>query len=92
MPDTVRIRCVMPDRWLETHLDIEDTTRVREVKRRCLETLLGTRDVDPGAYYVEHLEREVSDESLTLRELEVRDRGVISIRPYDLNHPRPYRG
>lgn len=92
MPETVRIRCIMPDRWLEAHLEVPTSTRIGELKRQCLEALLKTRDVDPQAYYVEHLEREVSDESVTLRELGVRDPVAISVRPYDLNHPRPYRG
>ncbi len=48
--------------------------------------------MDPADYYVEYFEKEILDESHTLADLGVPDGGVITIRPYDLDHPAPFQG
>ena len=55
-----------------------------------LPQLLG--EIDTSAYYVEYFEREVLDESSTLADLGVPQGGVISLRPYDMDHPPPFEG
>jgi hypothetical protein len=54
--------------------------------------LLKQDNVDPATYYVEYFEKEVLDESSTLAELGVPEGGVISLRPYDMDHPAPFDG
>lgn len=92
MADTLRVRCIFPDGWLETRLELPHDTPLDEVKRRALEGILKTREFGPDEYYIEFREGEVSNESMTLRELGVADGSVVSIRRYDLHHPPPYRG
>jgi hypothetical protein len=89
---TRRVRCVFPDRWLEARLEFPETTPLREVKRRALETWFPNGSANPDDHYIEFREREVANESMTLRALGVPDGGVLCIRRYDLNHPRPFRG
>jgi hypothetical protein len=65
---------------------------VGAIKERALPILLGTGEIDASTYYVEYFEKEVLDESSTLADLGVPEGGVISLRPYDMDHPPPFEG
>ena len=88
----LHIRVVMPDLWREESLEVSAEKPVAELKRELLPKLLRGADGDPSEYYVEYFEKEVLDESQTLADLRVPDKGVVLIRPYDLDHPPPFRG
>lgn len=90
--DMLKIRVIAPDLWRERKVEFARDTTVRTIKETILPQLLGATDVDASTYYVEYFEKEIDDESSTLADLEVPENGVISIRPYDLDHPAPYRG
>jgi hypothetical protein len=90
--DRLKIRVIAPDVWREEKMEFAPDTPVAAVKERALPALLGLSDVDPSTYYVEYFEKEVLDESRTLADLQVPDGGVISLRPYDLDHPAPFDG
>lgn len=90
--DTVSVRLIMPDRWLEQVEELPLAMTVGEAKARALRALLRRATDDPDDYYVEYAEKEVRDESVTLGQLGLRPRGVLSIRPYDLGHYPPFRG
>lgn len=93
MTDTaITIRVAMPDIWREEKVEFTPSTSLAELKRRMLPALSGKNDADPEGYYVEYFEKEVLDESRTLSDLGVPANGVVLIRPYDLDHPRPFRG
>jgi hypothetical protein len=92
MAERLRLRCIWPDRWLETRLEVPKAAVLGQVKRQALEALLKTESVDPTAYYVELDQRTVRDESVTLDELQLSDGAVLTIRAHDLHHPPPYRG
>lgn len=92
MADRLRLRCVWPDRWLETRIETPRTAPVGQVKREALEAMLKKETVDPSAYYVEWRERRVRDESATLDQLGLADGSVLAIRAHDLHHPPPFRG
>jgi hypothetical protein len=88
----LKIRVIAPDVWQEKKVEVTPDTAVGAIKEQYLAELLGATDVDPSAYYVEFFEKEVLDESRTLADLEVPDNGVISLRPYDTDHPAPFNG
>ncbi len=88
----LKIRVTVPDLWREQKMEFEPDTSVGAIKEAALPRLLATSDVDPAAYYVEYFEKEVLDESRTLADLEVPENGVISLRPFDMDHPPPFRG
>ncbi|KPK81953.1 MAG: hypothetical protein AMS25_04430 [Gemmatimonas sp. SM23_52] len=90
--ELLKIRVIAPDLWRERKMEFAPATSVREIKVSALPDLLGRSDVDPADYYVEYFEREVLDESRTLADLGVPEDAVISIRPYDVDHPAPYQG
>lgn len=90
--ELLKIRVIAPDFWRERKMEFATATSVGEIKVRALPELLGRSDVDPAAYYLEYFEKEVLDESRTLADLGVPDGGVLSIRPYDVDHPAPYQG
>lgn len=90
--NVLNIKVVMPDLWREESLEVSADKPVAELKQELLPKLLKGADGDPSDYYVEYFEKEVLDESKTLDELGVTDRGVVLIRPYDLDHPPPFRG
>lgn len=92
MADYLRLRCIWPDRWLETRLEVPSATALAQVKRQALEAMLKSDTFDPTAYYVELGERKVRDESITLNELGLSDGAVVTIRAHDLHHPPPFRG
>jgi hypothetical protein len=92
MAELLQIRVIAPDSWSESRLECAPHTTLREVKERALPLLLRKSDADPAAFYVEYSEKEVLDESRTLAELDVPQGGVISIRPYDVDHPAPFSG
>lgn len=88
----VPVRLVMPDRWLEHVEELALTTTVEEAKRIGLRELLRRDTDDPDDFYVEYAERQVPDESVTLAELGLDPREILSIRAYDLGHYPRYRG
>ena len=90
--ETLKIRVIAPDLWREKKLKFAPDTPVAAIKQQVLPELVGRRDVDPSGYYVEYFEKEIPDESRTLADLGVGENGVISLRPYDLDHPAPFRG
>ncbi|MEE8551131.1 MAG: hypothetical protein V3T08_07760 [Gemmatimonadota bacterium] len=89
---SLRIRVIMPDLWREQQMEFAPNTPVGKIKKKALPELLRTSDADPSDYYVEYFEKEILDESQTLAALGVPKGGVISIRPYDADHPAPFRG
>lgn len=89
--DTVIVRLAMPDRWLEHVAELPATATVAEAKALGLHAML-QRTVDPADFYTEYAEREVVDESVTLRDLGMRPRELVSIRAYDLGHYPRFRG
>jgi hypothetical protein len=90
--DMLRIRVIAPDIWRERKLEYAPDTPVRTIKEQVLPELLGKGGIDPSTYYIEYFEKEVLDESRTLADLGVPENGVISLRPYDLDHPAPFTG
>ena len=88
----IKLRVIAPDLWRESKLEFAPDTPVGEIKQQALPELLRRADFDPRAYYVEYFEKEVLDESRTLAELGVPENGVISIRPFDVDHPPPFDG
>lgn len=92
MADRLRLRCIWPDRWLESRIEVPATTALDHVKRQALEALLKSEAFDPTAYYVEWRERRVRDESATLDQLGITDGAVLTVRAHDLHHPPPFRG
>lgn len=91
-PDTLTIRVIMPDLWRDSKLQFPSETPVAKIKEKALPELLRKTDVEPSDYYVEYFEKEVLDESRTLADLGVPEGGVISIRPFDADHPAPFSG
>jgi hypothetical protein len=90
--DTVTVRLVMPDRWLEQVEGLPLSTTLREAKTLGLRTLLQRTTDDPADYYVEYAERRVRDEGLTLSDIGFRPREILSIRAYDLGHFKRFEG
>jgi hypothetical protein len=90
--ETLNIRVIVPDLWRERKMEFVSGTSVGSIKEQVLPELLGASDVDPSSYYVEYFEKEVLDESRTLADLGVPEGGVISLRPYDMDHPAPFEG
>jgi hypothetical protein len=89
---TVKVRLIMPDRWLEEAIELPLATTVQEAKRIGLRALL-QRDTDRAEdYYVEYAERQVPDEAVTLAELGVQTGEILSIRAYDLGHYPRFAG
>ena len=89
---SLRLRVVMPDLWRDSRMTFAPDTAISEIKTKALPELLGKTDVDPSRYYVEYFEKEILDESRSLADLGVPDRGMLSIREHDLDHPPPFRG
>ncbi len=90
--DSVVLRLIMPDRWLEHAMRLPLSTTVAEAKEEGLRILL-QRDTDrPEDFYVEYAEREVPDESVTLASLGAQDGEILSIRAYDLGHYPRFAG
>ena len=90
--ETLNVRVIVPDLWRERKMEFASGTSVGSIKEQVLPDLLGASDVDPSSYYVEYFEKEVLDESRTLADLGVPEGGVISLRPYDMDHPAPFEG
>lgn len=90
--ETVVVRLVMPDRWLEQVEELPVDITLERAKRIGLRKLLMRDTDDPDDFYVEYAEREVPDEDLTLAELGVQPREILSIRAYDLGHYPRFRG
>jgi hypothetical protein len=90
--DTVTVRLVMPDRWLEQVEQLPSSLTVREAKALGLRLLMQRSTDDPSDYYVEYAERRVRNEDLTLADLGFRPREIFSIRAYDLGHYKRFEG
>lgn len=90
--EMLKITVIVPDLWRERKMEFAPATPVGTIKEQALPELLGAADVDPSGYYVEFFEKAVLDESRTLADLDVPDGGVISLRPYDVDHPAPFDG
>ncbi len=88
----LQVRVTVPDLWREQKMEFPPDTPMSAVKQLALPALLRRSDVDPSAYFVEYFEREILDESCTLADLEVPSNGVISLRPYSMDHPAPFNG
>lgn len=89
---TLRVRLIMPDRWLEHVAELPLAMTVEEAKALGLREMLLRDTDDPADFYTEYAEREVPDESVTLEELGVQPNEALSIRAYDLGHPPRFRG
>ncbi len=92
MSESVPVRLVMPDRWLEHVEELPLATTVEDAKRVGLRKLLQRDTDDPNDFYVEYAERQVPDESVTLEQLGLDPREILSIRAYDLGHYPRYEG
>ena len=90
--EMLKIRVTAPDTWTEKKVELPTDTAVGTIKEQFLAELLGASEVDTGGYYVEYFEKEILDESTTLADLGVAENGVISFRPYDVDHPPPFNG
>jgi hypothetical protein len=90
--DSLQVRVIVPDQWREQKMEFAHDTTIGAIKEQALPVLLGTGEIDASTYYVEYFEKEVLDESRTLADLGVPPGGVISLRPYDTDHPRPFEG
>ena len=90
--ETVTVRMVMPDRWLEQVEDLPVATPVRDVKVLGLRTMLQRSTDDPQDYYLEYAERRVQDENVSLADLGFRPREILAIRAYDLGHYKRFEG
>ncbi len=90
--ETLNVRVTAPDLWREERLTCAPDTPIAELKAMALPALLRKDAVDPSQFYVEYFEKEVLDESQSLADLGVPDGAVISIRQFDLDHPRPFSG
>ncbi len=90
--DTVVVRLVMPDRWLEHVVELPVDTTIAQAKLIGLEAMLLRAVEEPDDYYTEYAEHEVKDESATLESLGLRPKEILSIRAFDLGHYPRYRG
>lgn len=90
--ETLTVRLIMPDRWLEHVAELSPDTTVAEAKRIGLREMLQRSSDDPSEFYTEYAEREIVDETRTLGELGIRPREILSIRAYDLGHYPRFRG
>ncbi len=92
MSESVVLRLVMPDRWLEQVEEMPLDGSVQDTKAHGIKALLLRETDDPADFFVEYAERRVRDESVSLRELGVLDKEIFSIRAYDLGHYRRFEG
>jgi len=92
MTGKLQIRVAAPDLWREQKMEFAPDTTVGTVKQQALPSLLRKSDVDPSTYFVEYSEKEILDESRTLADLQVPANGVVSLRPYSMDHPAPFNG
>ncbi len=90
--DSLAVRFVMPDRWLEHVEEIPSDTPVVAAKAKGLKALLHRDTDDPADFYVEVAERQVTDESRTLADIGFQAREIFAIRAYDLGHYRRFEG
>lgn len=90
--ETVTVRMVMPDRWLEQVEELPLSMAAREVKALGLRTMLKRATDDPDDFYLEYAERRVRDEGASLEQLGFRSRDMLAIRAYDLGHRRRFDG
>lgn len=84
--ENIRVRLIMPDRWLEHVVELPSGMSVSETKALGIREMLQRTSDDPADFYTEYDEKEVVDESRSLAQLGIRPNGVLSIRAYDLGH------
>lgn len=89
---TVIVRLIMPDRWLEHVVELPQSTRVADAKELGLREMLLRSSDDPADFYTEYAEKRLHDESITLGELGIRPREILSIRAFDLGHYPRFEG
>jgi hypothetical protein len=90
--DSVTVRLVMPDRWLEQVEELPSSTSVGAAKAIGLRLLMQRSSDDPSDYYVEYAERRVRNENVSLADLGFKPREILSIRAYDLGHYKRFEG
>jgi hypothetical protein len=90
--DTIVVRLVMPDRWLEHVVELPRSMTVSKTKEIGLREMLLRDTDDPADFYTEYAERELRDESITLEQLGVHPREILSIRAFDLGHYPRFKG
>ena len=87
--ESVRVRLVMPDRWLEHVEELPIGMTVEEAKLIGLRAMLLRTGDDPDDFYAEYAERRIQDESVTLGDIGILPKEMLSIRAYDLGlYPR----
>ncbi|MCG8469749.1 MAG: hypothetical protein MJB57_16340 [Gemmatimonadetes bacterium] len=92
MADTITVRLMMPDRWLEHVVDLPADMSVADAKALGIRAMLQRSSDDPADFYTEFAEREIRDEARSLSDVGLTSRGVLSIRAYDIGHNRRFRG
>ena len=92
MADTITVRLMMPDRWLEHVVDLPADMAVADAKALGIRAMLQRSSDDPADFYTEFAEREIRDEARSLSDVGLTSRGVLSIRAYDIGHNRRFRG
>ena len=92
MEEKIRIRLVMPDRWLEQVEELPGDMTVAEAKKIGLRAMLQRASDDPDDFYTEFAEKEIRDESVSLADLPIQPGEVLSIRAYDLGYYPRFRG
>lgn len=90
--ESVQVRLVMPDRWLEHVEELPLGTTVGEAKKIGMRAMLLRSGDDPDDFYAEYAEKRVPDESVTLADIGIRPKEILSIRAYDLGHYPRFRG
>jgi len=89
---TLRVRIMMPDRWLEHVVDLSPAITVGEAKAFGIREMLKRSTDHPADFYAEYAEREIIDESQSLAQIGLRPGDVLSIRAYDRGHNRRFVG
>jgi len=90
--ESIVVRLVMPDRWLEHVAELPSDTPVVAAKAEGLRALLQRDSDNPADFYVEYAERQVADETQTLADIGFQAREILAIRAYDLGHYRRFEG
>lgn len=90
--DTITVRLIMPDRWLEHVVDLPIDMSISEAKALGIREMLQRGSDDPSQFYTEYEEREIVDESRSIGQAGIGANGVLSIRGYDLGHYPRFHG
>jgi hypothetical protein len=73
------VRVMVQDAWDEVLLEVPDTTRLDELKRRALQATRVT--ADPGAYLLKFRGAALEDETRSLTEAGVVPNGALIVMP-----------